>query len=656
MADIETKIENGYYFVNGMDSYSNPQALDSNTVVYSMNTTCRGGLYKTRPGSKSLLTISGDNPQGMCVFTPTGGVPNIVFAVDGLVYRSEYPFNSYSQIDGIVFAPHSRFISWTVAVKSTDYNADGELIFLDSSKSVLIMQDGITAAAYWDGGTARHLNPASTTNLTPSGELKPTVGYNETPVGLWSVWSGNRLWVARKNMVFASDIGNPLMFTDQLYLSEGRAFYLPGDCNGMIETPDQSGVLAFTRDNCTLFQSSISDRTKWLTTADFQKIVSPFVGCVAPRSLIQQYGLIWWFSSKGVMSLDSAFRTNQSSKISVQDMEMAASKRNICYDMAGICGISYENYLMLSVPYGDIYNRHTWVLDQDPFNQSTTNSWNSVWTGWRPVEWAKGNVFGADAVFFMSLDYDGYIRVWEAMRTDHNDNDMPITCTVQFREHNFGVPNDKKFGHVELDLREISGDVSMCIAYQGIKGGMSTISTKELSANSKGEMYGEVDYAGATVVRSLKAQSRFIISANASGSSECLGCNVESIKPQNIDKAFSIVVLWSGEMGINSYNLYVTNEPLSPQGNCEIDETGIKSLSENGCSAESLYVDTEPFDTYTATESVSIYCNDTPAIIYTGTATIVSYISQNDADRRAELAAKLNAIAEAGCDSYTVVT
>jgi hypothetical protein len=102
-----------------------------------------------------------------------------------------------------------------------------------------MMQDGVTRAAFWDGSISRHLNPTPSTLTDANGERLTQVGLDETFIGLWMKWSGNRLWVSRDGMLFASDIGNPLKFTEAQYLNEGRAFYLPGECTGMIETPEQ---------------------------------------------------------------------------------------------------------------------------------------------------------------------------------------------------------------------------------------------------------------------------------------------------------------------------------------------------------------------------------------------------------------------------------
>ena len=61
------------YIVMGMDSYTQPTAIEDTEVVVSMNTVCRGGHYQTRPGTKIIANMIGDNMQGSTFFVPSNG-------------------------------------------------------------------------------------------------------------------------------------------------------------------------------------------------------------------------------------------------------------------------------------------------------------------------------------------------------------------------------------------------------------------------------------------------------------------------------------------------------------------------------------------------------------------------------------------------------
>lgn len=641
MAQSETLTVSDAMFIGGMDSFSLPNYLGQGEIVASMNTVCRGGIVQTRPGTRSLYSIPGLNIQGFTGFTPASGVPHHVIAIDGLIYVSPAPFSTFRRLDSLRFSVSSKFICFENCLKSTDYDAEGTLYFVDKPYNVLMIQDGATRAAFWDGSVARHLNPTPSDAFDTNGERITQPGFDETYIGLWMKWSGNRLWVSRNGMLFASDIGNPLKFTEAQYLNEGRAFYLTGECTGMIETPEQDGLIVFTIDNGTLFQTSIQERETWLSTPNFQKIVFSNIGCAAPLSLIKQYGLIWWFSPMGLINSDQAFALNRSSRIDIQDNEMMCSKGNMGPDISGVCTVSYENYLLCSVPSGDNYNRHTWCLDQAVF-EGPLNAWNSYWTGWRPVQWASLSVSGEQRVFFASRDYNDCLRVWEANLTDRTDNEGPITCFAQFRQNAFGRPDQlKRFAWAELNLQEVLGDVSLMVAVGGRKGAFTRILTKELAA-TPGGIYGDSIYDVNSCMYGHRPQTRVVRTQENVTPGLCNKGGIESPQPNDVDLSFGLLAVWSGRMGIASYLAQAVIFEDQAAGNCEPDEANPNSVSEQGCSDRNYYVNTCAFPLFTGSASAEYTCPVNASVISeVGTST--SVISQVDADRKAFYTAYNNA-------------
>ena len=216
MADPDLKEDGCSYIALGMDSFTLPDQLSDNECVCSMNTTCKGGLYKTRPGTATILEApAGPFFQGCTFFRPASGIEQLIFAVGGKVYVSNFPFKTYAQMVGVQFSVASPMIAWATCLQSTDYDPSGNMVTLTNPYSVLMMQDGATRAAVWDGSTGRHLNP--TKSGMPNGLTK--LGYDETPQGMWMVWSNNRLWLSQGNKVFVSDQGNPTKFSDTQYVA-----------------------------------------------------------------------------------------------------------------------------------------------------------------------------------------------------------------------------------------------------------------------------------------------------------------------------------------------------------------------------------------------------------------------------------------------------
>jgi hypothetical protein len=617
--------------VLGCDSYTSPAEVGDTEYIMGQNVVCRGGILQTRPGSRSLFCLPDGNFQGCTLFTPANGVAHLVFAVNGAVYVSAAPFASYRRLWTLQFSLTAKFMAWAVCLKSTDYDIEGNLIFLENPYSVLMMQDGLTRAAYWDGSTAAHINPAPAPDATDT----PVPGYQGTPVGLWMIWSGNRLWVSRGNQIFASDIGNPLKFTESQYLNEGRAFYLSGPCTGLIETPDQQGIIAFTQNDGTFFQSVIQDRTTWLTTPQFQKIVLPNIGCVAPRSLMTQYGLNWWFSARGLTNFNAALRLNITSRIDYQDNQMFASKAYLSPELSGVCGSFYENYLMMSVPSADVLNRHTWVLDQAPFD-GNVNAWTGFWSGWRPIEWARGIVNGDERMFFGSIDYDGKNRIWEAMLEEKKDNGCAITCYAQLRDHAAGNLDRKRYEWSKFYLSQILGDVHLNVYVASTKGGYQLQKGYKIVAN-EGQIFMDQQYSEAgPLMIGNRVQSRVIRTPSDPDPNDCNACGVESKGGNMIDYAFSHLLVWSGQMGIRAYQMFMRESPDRNAGDCEEDEVGPRTLNAQGCSGLALLVDTEVFEQFTGSaEGTARLNNGTLAYIRQEK---ISVISQADADSKAACA------------------
>lgn len=636
MADPKTYKTGSSSLAMGANSYTVPTDLGDQNYIMGQNVVCRGGIVQTRPGSRSLFCLPSGNFQGMTLFTPDNGVAQIVAAVDGKIYVSAAPFTSYQRLWNLQFSITAKYIAWAVCLKSTDYDIDGNIISLDNPYSVLVMQDGLTRAAYWDGGNSGHLNPGD----PPAPDQTDIVpGYSETPIGLWMIWSGNRLWVSRGNQIFASDIGNPLKFTEGDYLNEARAFYLSGPCTGMIEVPSDSagakGFIAFTDKDGTLFQSYIQDRTLWLSQPLFQNTILPNVGCVAPRSLITQYGLNWWFAARGLTNLNAAFRQNLSSRIDYQDNQMFSSKAYLGPDLSGICASYYENYLMVSVPSGDVLNRHTWVLDQAPF-EGNANAWTGFWSGWRPIEWARGIVNGSERSFFGSIDYDGQNRIWEAMLSDRTDNGCAITCYAQLRDHAAGNLDPKAYEWSKFFLSQVYGDVDLNIYVASTKGGYQLQKNYHLVA-SDGQIFADTEYseAGPFMVGN-RVQTRVIRTPESNGDNECNACGVESEEGNLIDYAFTHLLVWSGQMGIRAYQLNMRAEPEKDGGECYPDEVGPRTLNAMGCSGMELFVDGEVFEQYTAyAEGTTTTAEGLVAYIRRES---VSFISQANAQALADCA------------------
>lgn len=640
MPDNVTVVDGDDSFVLGMDSYTSPNKLLPGEYVAAMNIITRGGMAQTRPGSLSILDLPEGNLQGVTMFAPSSLVQYLVFAVEGKIYASPSPFREYAQIEGIQFNKASKYIAWASTIQSSTYTDSGVLEPLNDPKSILIMQDGVTRAAYWDGTTARHLNP------TQSNEEFTPVGFDETPVGLWMVWSNNRLWVSQGVKVFASDIGNPLKFTETQYLNEARAFFLPAPCTGMVETSDRQGIICFTTTSGIFLMSSIQDRDLWLSTPLFQQTILPEIGCVAPRSIVLQYGLIWWWSAKGLINQNDALRLNISSRLDVQDNEMFQSKAYLSGDLSMVCGGYMENFLFHGVPNGELLNTRVHVLDQAPF-EGNVNTWPSWWMGWRPVEFTKGVISTKERVFCASRDYDGRNRIWELFRADKTDNGIPITCWLATKRHFFQHREYKKFKYAEIELEGIKGPVATMVAVGGLRGAPQIVMTKDINSTN-GQMYsGQIYGYQANDAWGSRAQTRIVLTTEDYATSECNNACIESQKSGLRDKCFYLVLVWSGIAGISMYRIFATSDDRPDSGACEDHETDEERIKTPlGCGELDLFSVKEPFPEYFARVAFTRTNEDGETASWTSLQS--SFISQVDATRKATKMSEWHVLKELG--------
>lgn len=445
--------DGGINFMPGVDSNQHPQLLSEGQLSWAINLVNRGGKLRCRDGFKSIVRLPDGRAQGMTIFSPTGGVVSLVVALNGKIWVSPSPFTSWTILPNIQFNPFVDHIVFKEAMQAID---NGKLI---DPKSVLIMQDGRSKPAYWDGQVNRHLNPGGKTN--------------ETLQGMWMEFVGGRLWVARGSEIFASDIYDPLHFTETLYLSGGGSLLtFDGKAvTALARTADNKALLAFTLENTTVIAAAITDRSLWQTTPGFISILFPGVGCASGKSITYNNGELFWFSKDGARRFTQVGATIQTSRNNSASLEMDRSAKNLSPVLSRTSAFSFDGYVGFSVPSGDVYNRHTWVIDMNTSTSSNDNaapSWQGIWMGTRPVEWASAVVNGIDRCFHLSQDKIGGVHVWEAFQPNQQDDVGMIFWAMETRGMTFKEPLAfKKFLYSEFHLYNLLGELDLTVEYRG---------------------------------------------------------------------------------------------------------------------------------------------------------------------------------------------
>lgn len=566
-------------FLLGQNSALSPDQLPPGFYARGVNVVNRGGVVQCRPGYRCLANLPDGRLQGGAFFRPKVGPLVLIFGVNGSLYLSDIPFRTYRQIPGVAFSPEAAQLYFKSVELSNVVNSDGSITFVDKQNLLVIQDGGFSSPVVFNGTSA---------------EVQRGAG--KIPIGGPMEWVADRLWVMNGASIFASDLGSPTTFLETTYIAGAVPFFtLPQPGTALTKTPsvELPQLLAFTGQSTTLFQAGIRDRSLWVSTPEFQKEVFPKIGCVSSRSVTTHNGNLWWYSQFGYTSLDAAVQSNVSSLVDYQDAEMQESKSRLSADLSGIAATSHENYLLVSVPHADRFNRHTWVLDSATLVGSArpVRSWSGVWTGTRPVQWLTDNVNGVERTFYFSVDFDGMNRLWEAFTPDRLDNGCPITWWAEFRGLNIQTPGKfKRFRYADLFLSELMGLVDIAVFYAGsFRGRYKKILTKRIIA-SRGSFRSGETFTAQNKIFSLKKQSRPLRTQDGKaihGEFALSSCDVEAPWEEFLDENFQILVVGSGPGAVRGYIVYAEPpENTDDSGRCEKDETEHNFVRFDGAASE----------------------------------------------------------------------
>lgn len=580
------------FFVGGVDTSKVSFMLSEEQYRWAVNAVNAGGVIQTRPGLKTLMTICGEevNPQFMAAFTPTNGESYVVLGLSGLVYA--FPFTGSRQLAcggklaNIQFSDTTPQIYWTQAVRSRS-QVNGIKVEIEPT-AVLLMQDGYSRAAYWDGASSGHLNPQTLIQSDSDGSTIYPDGWNQTPVGTVMTWSGNRLWVAQGNKVIASDINDPLYFTENLDTDAGGGgISFPNPITAIADRGtsgrNESYVFVWTATSTHTLRSGVFQRSAWASTPDFNKQIFSTVGCIAAKSPIVHQGIMYWYSEDGWQAFDSIDTVTSTQKLPPIDGELIANKVRICPDRSRICSGNRDNYVFCSVPVGEtiqalVRNSHTQVLDSAVIDgqDGPLKAWQGIWTGINPVEWATTILDGQAVTLALSLDNDGKVRIWEAFQGNRADNGHEIPWSVETKTHlGSTIFENCKLNYFQALLTNIFGNLKLEAFWKGTRGVYKKMMDAIYTA-SPGSLFLQSDEINSeTVFQEYGPQSRQIVSPVLGlEASNCTSAGVESNQVDNRDIGFSILFKFQGRGAISAYGIRM--DAINDNSTGGIDNTEAK--------------------------------------------------------------------------------
>lgn len=479
-------------------------------------------------------------------------------------------------------------------------------------------------------------------------------------------WVGDRLWVGKNNQVFASDIGNPFSFREQVYLGSNTSFYFVGDVTAMVKTPsiESPQLMVFTDSNGSILQANIRNRDLWPQTDNFQMEVIQ-IGCPSQRGVISHYGRIVWMANQGMIFFDPATSGKITSRLPVRDNEMLVSKIRLNEDLSGVAIGAFGQFLCVSVPAESLFNKHTWVLNHaslQTLEDDSGPSWAGWWLGTRPVSWTFGDIVGTERIFHVSADEDGQNRLWEAFIPDRLDNGCPITWAVETRGY-FGqttqarkLPGSRcRMAWADIALVGIEEDLNLGVFYApGVRGAYVQIFNKKLEVE-RGSISFDQQIDMTTELFAFKAQSRIARTEDANQMSmavETGSCALESPDNENIDESFQLMIVGHGPATIRNIRpfAFAVSEDFSgnpeacqnevPYNTVRFDGSGVRSADLGAATAELAL---KALAYYTSHKTTIVQQLGMSAV---GVGFAESIVSQDAADRVAEIIAVKQAESE----------
>lgn len=650
-------------FFRGAKSDSDPGQLPLGYYYNGINLINLGGVLSCRPGYKCYVTFPQGNLQGAALFRPQTGLEQIMVAVDGVIYVAEWPFLNFRQLNNVLLSPTARQVYWQLTTQSarrlnSTFTSPIEVI---PPRAVMFMQDGgSTAPAWYDGTNSGHLR---------DNEF-------ETPTGGPMIWVGDRLWVAKDNRVFASDISNPFSFREQTYLGGNTSFYFAGDITAMAKTPsiESPQLMVYTDSNASIIQASIRERETWTTTANFQMEVLQ-IGCSSNRGVLSHYGRLVWMAAQGIVFFDPATSGKISTRVPVRDNEMLISKARLNEDLSTVALGAFGQFLLASVPYESLFNKHTWVLNHaslQTLDDDSGPSWSGYWLGTRPVEWVFGPIAGAERIFHVSADEDGNNRLWEAFIPDRLDNGCPITWGIETRGY-FGQTTQSKklpgsrcrMAWADIAISGIAEDLDLGVFYApGVRGSYIQILKKKISV-AKGSLSFDELITATSELFAFKPQSRVERTEDAnqqSTTTENGSCGIESDDNENIDESFQLLVVGHGPATVRWIRPFAfsVSEDFSGDPSACTDETAFNTIRFDGAGAKNPALDIATGELnlralayYTANKTTPV---EQGGVIAIGVGFAESVVSQEAADRVANIIAIKQAESELKRDLPPVIS
>lgn len=650
----------------------NPESVPPNYAQNAVNRIFREDYNRTRPSIRNIVLqfaneedriwFEGANGQGATFYNsyPSFLTPRLVASIGGRIFTIDVQGTT-----GIVARLHdgnSRQFTHAWFAQGFQW---------------MVIQDGIHPPIFWDG-----------TNAPRRSDLAK----NDMPIGSVMAFIHGRFAVASsdgKNSIYVGDIaygGNVtvpddiLKFTEQTYWAEGGSFDTPinvGNIMGLYPMPfldtgtGQNELVVGCTAGFTSLDLSLP-RPQWIDT-QIQRVALIGDGLVSSHGFAGLNGDMFYRSQKGINTyrnarIEYSQRWNQTPISREVNYWLKPDRKDyleyapmVTWQNMMICGCSP----LVSKPNNPAFGFHRYcrgmvVFDADAMSTTGRDGdpvWHGMWSGVRPWGFAVGYIGNQERAFAFSYDRDGRNRLYEFTLTQGDDTFGQEPRKIQ------SYYTTTAFGNV--------ADVTSLFAPKTIAGGVLEFSDV-LNASSFTVEYrpdgtpcwvrvdsGEPGCDCPTRQTCEENPTRPLTAFPQYGRKYFESIDLKKCLPGTSANAATfhhcqVRVQMIGSLTIDRLNIQFNLKPDAKLSEClgnscdpidccpAVDDYAyhIAPAGENN----EMPVPPEPSTTpFVATRLVRICCPNLPTICVTASGQGTSFVSQAEADTRAQTAATTNA-------------
>jgi hypothetical protein len=553
ISDQNRVVEGMTSFLGGANSSVDPALLPDTQYSWGVNIQIRDGYPKTRPGFVHVKSLPRGVIQGATYFK-TGSNQDIVSLIDGRLYSLRPTRKNSSVIDvspqgqGDVIVPRKASMTTTTSSVVVQDGFNPPMIYNGSSsyRSRQIVED--LPPTFESQATIGANNPRirmpSTAGVVPGMLVKAERGVPEKtlvvsvdsqteltlsknctltalatlqfyaagnlsldvsiPIGDLVVYGNGRLWIARRNELYAGDLigaapGSDLLFSETQYLTGGGSFYFSNPITGLAFLPGgdtstgQGDLIVFTKTDIHAVRSYIYDRTQWQTTSGMQRQLFFGRGAENHDSIIVTSNDIYFRSLDGIRSLSQTLATKGSF---IKFTDSLEAQRVVGYDterwLQYVPGIFFDGrYLLGAAPkiqkisdgsggfsrdYNVVFSK---ILSKD-FDagigqNEQIEAFDGEWTGLQVCKFVEGSFDGKRRCFAIVCGSDGENALYEITLDAIEDevpgenntiSYLPISSSIEMKRFSFGDPFQiKELLRADISFSETQKPVTWSLTY-----------------------------------------------------------------------------------------------------------------------------------------------------------------------------------------------